>query len=237
MSTVQLKSKSGGIHLKKDFIKVFISFGDSRCAECGEPLDEGVFIVLRKDRVPICLACADLDHLVYLPAGSTALTRRAAQCSTLSAVVLKFSKARKRNERQGVLVEQSALEKAEQECMADSKAREIQRERAAKRRAGLDREYVQRFAEQIRKQFPFCPTGIEKEISEHACLKYSGRVGRSDAAKKLDPMFVSKAVIAHIRHAETQYDELLAQGCERYDAREMVSSVIDEVLLQWKSNG
>jgi hypothetical protein len=50
-------------------------------------------------------------------------------------------------------------------------------------------------------------------------------------------MFVRKAVIAHIRHAETEYDELLAQGYERYDAREMVSSAIDEVLLQWKSNG
>jgi hypothetical protein len=221
----------------KEFIKVFISFGDSQCAECGGLFDEGVFIALRKDRAPICLTCADVDHLVYLPAGNTALTRRAAQYSTLSAVVQKFSKARKRNERQGVLVELSALEKAEQECMVDSEARAIQRERAAKRRAELDSEYVQRFAEYIRKLFPFCPAGIEKEISEHACLKYSGRVGRSAAAKKLDPRFVRAAVNAHARHAETKYDELLAQGYERYDAREMVSSVIDEVLSKWKSNG
>ncbi len=62
---------------------------------------------------PLCLTCADLDHLVYLPRGDTALTRRARKHSALSAVVVRFSRARKRYERQGVLVEESALEQAE----------------------------------------------------------------------------------------------------------------------------
>jgi len=56
-------------------------------------------------------------------------------------------------------------------------------------------------------------------IAEHACQKYSGRVGRSAAAKALDEQAVHLAVIAHIRHAETGYDALLAQGCERSEAR------------------
>lgn len=77
---------------------------------------------------PLCLVCADLDHLVYLPSGDTALTRRARKQSTLSAVVVRFSRARKRYERQGVLVEETALERAEQEYLADADQRSAQRE-------------------------------------------------------------------------------------------------------------
>ena len=42
--------------------------------------------------------------LVFLPAGNATLSRRAKQASRLSAVVVRFSRARKRYERQGVLV-------------------------------------------------------------------------------------------------------------------------------------
>lgn len=51
---------------------------------------------------PLCLACADLDHLVFLPSGDGTLSRRARKQSALSAVVVRFSRARKRYERQGV---------------------------------------------------------------------------------------------------------------------------------------
>ncbi|MGA3118902.1 MAG: DUF2293 domain-containing protein [Syntrophobacteraceae bacterium] len=219
-----------------EYIKVYVSFSDSPCAECGEPLHSGDFIVLGEDRKPVCLTCADLDHLVYLRAGNTALTRRAAKYSTLRAVVEKWSKARKRNEPQGRLVEAGALEKAEQECMADGDARAKQRERAAKRREELDGEFVQRFAEHIRLQYPHCPTETATEIAEHACLKHSGRVGRSAAAKSFDKNAVTLAVRAHIRHTETEYDQLLALNYDRHEARDMVGDAIDEVLSKWKSN-
>lgn len=218
--------------MEQDYIKVFVAFGGSLCSECGEPLDD--LVTFKKDRTPLCLSCADLDHLVFLPSGNTALTRRAKEHSTLSAVVLKFSKARKRNERQGILVESNALEKAELECMADSNARARQRERAAKRREELDQEYVQRFAEQIRKLFPHCPAGTEKKIAEHACLKHSNRVGRCAAAKNFDETAVNLAVIAHIWHAETKYDQFLARGYDRYDARQIVSQTIDDISSKWK---
>jgi hypothetical protein len=68
-----------------------------------------------------------------------ALTRRAKKHSTLSAVVFKSSRARKRYERQGLLVEEQALEKAEEECLADIDVRERRREREAIRREELDR--------------------------------------------------------------------------------------------------
>ena len=84
---------------------------ESKCADCGKELLGGDFLFMEGER-PLCLTCADLDHLVYLPRGDTALTRRARKHSALSAVVVRFSRARKRYERQGVLVEESALEQA-----------------------------------------------------------------------------------------------------------------------------
>jgi len=56
---------------------------------------------------------SDLDHLVFLPSGDAALTRRATKASSLSAVVVRGSRSRKRYERQGVLVEEPALALAE----------------------------------------------------------------------------------------------------------------------------
>jgi phage FluMu protein Com len=91
---------------------------ESRCTDCGKELLGGDFLFMEGKR-PLCLTCADLDHLVYLPRGDTALTRRARKHSALSAVVVRFSRTRERSERQGVLVEDSALEQAEAECSAD----------------------------------------------------------------------------------------------------------------------
>ncbi len=133
------------------------------------------------------------------------------------------------------MVEEAALEKAEAECLADESQRQAARERAAVRRAELDERYVADFAETIRRQFPNCPTGRETEIAEHACRKYSGRVGRSARAKAFEPKAVRLAVLAHIRHRETDYDDLLTQGMDRYDARERVEARVTTLLEQWES--
>src|SRR5215510_2459859 len=140
-------------------LKVFISTRESTCGECNENLGSKAWITLVGEKGASCLACADLDHLVFLPAGSMALTRRARKHSTLSAVVLKWSRARKRYERQGLLVEEEALTKAEEECLADSEIRERRREREAVRREELDRQYVERFAQRVRELFSACPAG------------------------------------------------------------------------------
>lgn len=216
-------------------LKVFISTRDSSCGECGENLGRKAWITLVEDKGALCLACADLDHLVFLPSGDAALTRRARRHSTLFAVVLKWSRARKRYERQGLLVEAQALEQAERECLADSEARARRREREAARRAELDRRYVERFAKRVRGLFPQCPVGIEMVIAEHACLKYSGRIGRSAVAKSLDENAVRLAVVAHIRHKETQYDTLLGRGHDRWEARTQVAEAVDRVLANWEA--
>jgi hypothetical protein len=217
-----------------DEIKVFISNRNSHCGECDHDLGKKAWITLEREKGALCLTCADLDELVFLPAGDAALTRRSKKYSNLSAVVLKFSKARGRYERQGLLVEGAALEQAEAECLSDSDVRERRNERARERRAEFDEQYVREFAKQIRTLFPNCPPAREQVIAEHACLKYSGRVGRSAAAKEFDDQMITLAVLAHLRHRETNYDQLLGQGTLRQDARAEVRDRIEEIAEKWR---
>ncbi|MBI3982068.1 MAG: DUF2293 domain-containing protein [Gemmatimonadetes bacterium] len=213
-------------------LRVFISTRESRCDECGEDLGPRAWIFLAGERGALCLTCADLDHLVFLPAGDAALTRRARKYSTLAAVVLKWSRSRERYERQGLLVEEPALDRAEAECLSDAEARTRRRDRAAARRAELDAAFVTEFAERIRQLFPGCPPRRPEQIAAHARQKYSGRVGRSAAAKRLDEQAVQLAVAAHVRHRETDYDELLVRGAERREARERVRAQVEGVLAR-----
>lgn len=222
-----------GKRLPDNQLKVFISNRESKCDECGEELGSNAWIVLRENGAA-CLTCADLDHLVFLPSGDTALTRRSQKYSRLSAVVLKWSRARKRYERQGLLVEDHAIERAESECKADASQRMKRRAQAAIRRAELDEEYIRRLAARVREVYPYCPSERETLIAEHACRKYSGRVGRSASAKELDEHAVRLAVTAHIRHTETDYDDLLSRMYERSDVRAIVRHAVNEVLHTWE---
>ena len=63
---------------------------------------------------------------------------------------------------------------------------------------------MQKFARRIGELFPGCPCDDQDLIAEHACRKYSGRVGRSAAAKELDSEAVQLAVRAHVRHVHTR---------------------------------
>ncbi len=59
------------------------------CADCRRgPLP----LVVVEGGIPRCLDCVDLGHLVFLPRGDTALTRRAREESGLSAVVVRFNR-------------------------------------------------------------------------------------------------------------------------------------------------
>ena len=160
-------------------LKVFISNRDSTCEECQEHLGRKAWITLVKDSGAICLSCADLDHLEFLPSGDAALTRRSKKYSTLWAVVLKWSRARKRYERQGLLVEPEAVERAERECLADAESRERRRLREAARRASLDREYIRQFAQRIRELFPPLPSR-QRTANRRTCMLEIQRPHRAD---------------------------------------------------------
>ncbi|MGE5286051.1 MAG: DUF2293 domain-containing protein [Micromonosporaceae bacterium] len=194
--------------------------------------DTGDFLVMN-DAGPLCLACADMDHLIFLPAGDAALTRRAKKASGLSAVVVRWSRSRKRYERQGVLVEEPALEQAEEQCLADEETRLRRRDRDRERRANEDLEFQARMAREILRLFPGCPQRRAEAIARHTGTRGSGRVGRSEAGRALDEDAITLAVIASVRHEDTPYDSLLMSGVPRETAREKVRPAIDKILTTW----
>jgi hypothetical protein len=218
--------------VKPQDIVVFIVTQDARCAECQAALPSGSLLHL-EEKTPLCLDCADLGELEFLPSGDAALTRRAGKHSSLKAVVVQWNRRRKRYERRGTLVEPGAITLAEAECAADAPDRAKRRAEAAVVRDVEDRAYVAAFAEAVRVHFPSCPSDDEQTIAAHACEKHSGRVGRSAAAKELDPAKVRAAVVAHVRHVHTEYDRLLATNVPRAVARERISQTVTRVLNLW----
>ncbi len=211
---------------------VFQILRDSKCSECGVELDQGSFLLMEAEQ-PLCLACARLDDLEYLPAGDAALTRRAAKRSERSAVV-GFSRSRGRYERQGILVEIAALEKAEQQCTADAEERAAARALGTVRRREQDRELVARMVARIGILFPGCPPGEAADIAAHTATRGSGRVGRAAAGRNLDESALTAAVAAAARHRHTQYDELLASGLDRTAARQRVADRLEHILKEWR---
>ncbi|WP_181771094.1 DUF2293 domain-containing protein [Amycolatopsis pittospori] len=210
---------------------VWVALKDWACADCGDTGD----LLFMENEIPHCLECADLGHLVFLPSGDATLTRRAKKASRLSAVVTRFNRSRKRHERQGILIEEAALRSAEEQCLADEDIRERRRGRDRERRAQEDVEFTARFFEAITEMFPGCPPDRARAIAEHAGLRGSGRVGRSAAGRALAEQAVFLAVVASIRHLDTDYDDLLMAGVERQTARDRIRSAIDEVLERWRS--
>jgi hypothetical protein len=201
------------------------------CHSCG---GTGELLVM-EDPGPLCLSCAEMDHLVFLASGDAALTRRARRVSGLSAVVVRFSRARGRYERQGILVEEAALEHAEAQCLADEPARARRRERDAERRAGEDLKLQAEMATAITSLYPGCPPERADAIARHASTRGSGRVGRSASGRALEQHAIELAVTASVRHQDTTYDQLLMSGIDRNDAREQVRATVTGILDTWRS--
>jgi hypothetical protein len=87
---------------------------DWTCHRCG---GSGGLLVMENPG-PACLRCVGLDDLEFLAAGDALLTRRVKARSAKSAVVVRFSRARKRYERQGLLVEPQALAEVQRDLGA-----------------------------------------------------------------------------------------------------------------------
>jgi hypothetical protein len=96
-----------------------------------------------------------------------------------------------------------------------------------------DARYRSVFAGRFRVLYPGCPEPEATAIAEHACARYSGRVGRTADAKRFDPETIALAVRAHIRHVHTEYDLLLIRGWARQDARDRVRPQVDTVVDSW----
>lgn len=212
---------------------VFSILRESHCSECDAELEADSFLIMEASQ-PLCLPCAGLGDLEYLAAGDAALTRRATKYSERSAVVVRFSRSRGRYERQGVLVEVPALERAERECVADADERARQRQRDAARRQEQDRALVAAMAQRIEALFPGCPPPEAEAIAAHTAARGSGRVGRSATGRALDEGALALAVRAAVRHRHTDYDTLLSLGLDRHEARGEIEDEVERILEDWR---
>lgn len=218
--------------------KVFISNERQKCNSCKNTLSCKSLILLKPNKKVICMKCAGLQHLVLLPSGNVAMTRRSKKHSRLKSipVVMGWSRAKRRYERKGILLEKKAIRKAKKECRLDAGERKLRQLQRAIKAAEFEKKYIAEFALHIRKFFPFMPKDREFEIAKHACTKYSRRIGRSANAKEFDKRAVKLAVIAHIRHIETNYDEQLCDSVDRLDARKKIAKQVNEILQKWQKN-
>jgi hypothetical protein len=82
---------------------------DWTCHKCG---GSGSLLMMEESG-PACLDCVGLGDLEFLPSGDATLTRRVKAASPRYAVVVRWSRNRKRYERQGLLVEPTALSEVE----------------------------------------------------------------------------------------------------------------------------
>ena len=127
-----------------------------------------------------------------------------------------------------------AIEQAEKECLSDAEQRAAQRERGRVQREREDEKLVAEMAATICEQYPGCPPREARQIASHTARRGSGRVGRSAAGRQLHDDAIRLAVVAHIRHEHTRYDELLMSGAAREDARRAIASEIEGVIHTWK---
>lgn len=75
--------------------------------------------MIEQDRA-LCMKCSGFHGYIYLPAGDAKLSRLAKQLSGRYAVVVQFSRSRRRYERQGLLVEKEAFDQAKIACQESS---------------------------------------------------------------------------------------------------------------------
>ena len=187
-----------------------------------------------EDDAPVCMVCADMEHLVFLPSGDAALTRRARAGSRLSAVVVRFSRSGRRFERQGILVEEQALDGAELDCLADGRRGPAGASATASGgRAGMSS----------------CTRGWPRRSC--ACSLAAPGAGAIDRRPRLGPRLragwaarrpgarsslprSSLAVAAAVGHEDTRYDELLMSGLARELARAQVRDEVLRVLDGWR---
>jgi hypothetical protein len=88
---------------------------------------------------------------------------------------------------------------------------------------------------ELRRLYPTMPAADLDRCLKRAFRKHSRRVGRSGQmamAKKAE-----LAVMAHIRHQHTDYDQLMKNGMEREEARRKVMKEIFRIRREWGANG
>lgn len=205
-----------------------------KCSTCNKRIALGeAFVAESEKHRGTCFSCSPYVNATFLKPGNAALTRRSKKFSSYCGVVYQWNRRRKRFDRKGQYVEAEAIIKAQESCAKDEKERALKNEKAAVVRAEKDKIYIAEFSKAIRHFYPNCPKNREVAIAKHACEKYSGRVGRTAKAKEFDKKMIDLAVEAHIRHAETNYDNQFGKGKTKRAIRSDVKQDISVVLRKW----
>lgn len=183
---------------------------------------------IKREAGALCLDCAGLGHLEFLPAGCAALTRRTVKASRQPVIVMRhigiWASSMRRSfrgspyERQGVLAERTAIERAARETLADVDV--------------LGRDEI---AAAIREQFPGCPSDRAEAIAVYTAVRFGGRGRRRVGAREVDADAVRLAVEASVLHLDTEYDDLLASGVGREAAHDEVGARVENVLNAWRT--
>ena len=163
--------------------------------------------------------------------GDAFITRRVKSCD--ETVYLRMEKSRGYSSIIGILAPTTVVESAQLEAKRTEETRRRAREKATRRRRRKDRKVLNDVVNQMMRDFPGMPYLEAEEIAQHAFAVGSGRVGRSsfiDLEDKID-----MAVIAHIRHVHSRYEELLDEGWYREDARAEAGKEISIVYELWKT--
>ncbi|OXV10361.1 hypothetical protein Egran_01878 [Elaphomyces granulatus] len=94
-----------------------------------------------------------------------------------------------------------------------------------------DEKYLSQARSLLRAQFPDMPASVTEKVLQHAYMKGSGRVGRKRTVK--DERKIRLAVEAHIRHAHTEYKDMLEAGVDRQTARDRVWDSVQDLRDKW----
>jgi len=215
---------------------IFLSRKEKQiCCICYSIIPKGHQFVAESEKSRgTCFKCSNFRHYGLLPSGNAAMTRRSKKHSARCGVVQEWNQRQKRYERKGQYVEPNAIVLAKTECEADQAQRNAKNAKAAVIRDVKDKAYIIEFSKAIRKRYPNCPLKRELKIAEHACEKYSGRVGRTASAKEFNAKMIDLAVEAHIRHSETNYDNEFGKGKRKKEIRSDLKFEIKAKMSQWR---
>ncbi len=166
----------------------------------------------------------------FVQRGNAALTREIkAHCEI---VYVAMERTRKFNRVRGLWAPENVIAEAQKVVAASAERREAQREKARVARADRHEEALDELDEALGAMFPSMPLQDAELIVDHAFEVGSGRVGRT--TKLPLEKQLRWATRAYIRHNYTAYDELLANGISRDDARFFVEKQVDEKLDAWR---
>ncbi|KAJ5100045.1 hypothetical protein N7532_007046 [Penicillium argentinense] len=183
--------------------------------ESDDPLEKNV---MQNSKMP--------DGYAFAPKGNVYITRNCRTKTKESGkmVYTVWDKAGRRNF--GIRVPDPIHKEVLQ--MADATA-----ESRAKAVESRDTKTMSRARALLCQEFPSMPDDDLESVLNHAFLKGSRRVGRTEMVT--DKTKASLAVEAHIRHVHTSYDAILQNGTNRVNARKQVLPRVQAIKEAWET--